>query len=112
MSQITIQDSCTGELAFAYIERKLGFDQELVKSPSRERPVAKARSLFVWIMRHHTGSPPLSYPAIGALLGGRDNSTIRSAAQSAAHAIERDDGFAALCDGFASFQHELEGEVA
>lgn len=112
MSAINLQDSCMAELAFAYIQRKLDLGKEQLESPCRERPLVKARWLFAWIMRNHTGSPPMSYPAIGVLLGGRDHTTIMTAAQNAAAAIERDDAFAALCDGFASFHHEMAGETA
>ena len=60
MPEITTQDACTGQLAFAYIGRKLGIGQARLTSASRERPLAKARRLFAWITRHPNGSPPIS----------------------------------------------------
>ena len=63
MRQIGVEDYRIGELAFAYINRQLQLDRHELTSQRRVRPLLRARSLFTWIMRNHTGNPPGKLPS-------------------------------------------------
>lgn len=49
------------------------FTAEQIKGQKRDRPLARARQVACYLLRKHRR---LSYPQIGAMLGGRDHSTI------------------------------------
>ncbi len=95
-----------GLLAFAYVRKELAIDPDELKSKRRHAPLVRARALFTWIMRNHTGAPPASYPTIGELLGGRDHATIINSANTAAILRDYDPAFATLCARFADFLAE------
>lgn len=63
--------------------------------PSRERRIAYARFAVAWALRKH--DPSRSFAAIGAMLGGRNHTTIL-------HAIERAE---ALARDDADYAHQL-----
>lgn len=56
----------------AYVCHKHGVTQEMLIGKRRTKPIVLARHEAMWGLR----KLGLSYPRIGALLGGRDHSTV------------------------------------
>jgi chromosomal replication initiation ATPase DnaA len=71
-----------------------------ITGPSRERWLVQARSAIVWALRQ--GPQPFSYPRIGKLLGGRDNSTCRNLHSIARRLRLTNPGFRAASDQLAA----------
>lgn len=59
------------------VEDASGFDVEDLVGPSRARPLVAWRFRAIWAAR--TAIPDLSFPALAALFGGRDHTTILAA---------------------------------
>jgi hypothetical protein len=58
-----------------------------LKSASRHRKVARPRQVAMWLAKQHT---KMSFPDIGARLGGRDHTTVM-------HAVERIESLVLSC---------------
>ena len=50
-----------------------GVDIDKVRGPQRPQTLARVRAVAAYVLRHATA---MSYPEIGAMLGGRDHSTM------------------------------------
>lgn len=80
---------------------------EDITGPRQYREFVLARAAITMILRE--GPTPMSYPQIGALLGGRDHSTIINLEQVARRAMNERPGFArAIEEMRASFQPKQE----
>jgi chromosomal replication initiation ATPase DnaA len=55
--------------------RVMGVEPAALLVPDRRQPLVRARALVVWLLRA-LPSRPMSYPAIGRVLGGLDHSTV------------------------------------
>jgi len=62
-------------------------DPQQLKGPSRDKTVALARQVAMYLLREETS---LSLPQIGRLLGGRDHSTVLHGYEKIARLVERD----------------------
>lgn len=67
----------------------------------RSDATVMARRLFVWAVR--TVDPDISYPAIGALLGGMHHTSTADMHRKAIALRLTDTAFAAACDGFLQY---------
>ena len=71
------------------VARHYNLTKEALLGRSRTKEIANARQLAMYLLREENG---LSLINIGALLGGRDHSTIRHGVEKIAQDIERDEG--------------------
>jgi len=72
--------------------RQLGLPPEHLVGPGRQRSIAQARSLAMYLSRQLTGR---SLGDIGRALGGRDHSTVIHGIRNATSRLRHDPGFAA-----------------
>ena len=56
-----------------FVTARTGITREQIESPTRKREWVQARQALTWLLRKHTD---LSLNAIGAIIGGRDHSTV------------------------------------
>lgn len=66
-----------------------------IASDRRRASIVRVRQIACWLMRHHT---TMSYPMIGAKLGGRDHTTVLHAVRKIDDLRERDPTLKALTD--------------
>jgi chromosomal replication initiator protein len=64
-----------------------GVEPTAFQGPSRSRSIARPRQVAMYLMREETGA---SLPQIGALLGGRDHTTVLYGCERIADLIEED----------------------
>jgi chromosomal replication initiator protein len=64
-----------------------GVELTAFQGPSRSRSIARPRQVAMYLMREETGA---SLPQIGALLGGRDHTTVLYGCERIADLIEED----------------------
>lgn len=76
----------------ADVARAFGLEARLLTGRSRAEHIVEARHAAMLILRHAYG---LSLATTGALLGGRDHTTIRHGVQAAATRCRHDAAFAA-----------------
>lgn len=62
------------DLAYMLVRQEFGISRDDLVSKRRYDQLVRARAFFVWLLR--TLGQQYSYPQIGAMLGGRDHSTI------------------------------------
>jgi chromosomal replication initiator protein len=66
-----------------------GLRPQDVKGPSRQRQIARARQIAMWLARHHL---TMSLPEIGRAFGGRDHTTALASIQKIDTLVETDAG--------------------
>jgi len=81
--------------------RVLGVEPAALLVPDRRQPLVRARALVVWLLRA-VPSRPMSYPAIGRVLGGLDHNTVINLHKKAIYLRLRDREFGAACRWFLS----------
>lgn len=84
---------------------QMGLRRADITGPRRFPPLFRARAAICWLAREVT---PASLPQIGAMLGGRDHSSIIRACRRAADMRDRDPAFAALTDGLLAHYRRLQ----
>ena len=78
-----------------------------IASDRRQAPLVRARQIACWLMRAHT---LLSFPQIGAKLGGRDHTTILHAVRKIDDLRERDPAVRQLTDDLSELVRKEFGE--
>ena len=74
----------TAPAVLAYVAKKEGVSVDDLKGPSKLRTVVYPRFRAMHMLRQlKRGGEPMSYPAIGGVLGGRDHTTIMNGIQRA-----------------------------
>jgi len=79
--------------------KALGVDPEAVLARDKSQPLVRARALVVWLLRA-LPSRPMSYPAIGGVLGGLNHQTVIKLHRKAIYLRLRDREFRAACRSF------------
>lgn len=99
----------TGRVRVADVIQDVAFNMGLRRADitgSRRWPhLFRARAAICWLAREAT---PASLPQIGAMLGGRDHSSIIRACRRAADMRDRDPAFAALTNGLLAHYRSLQ----
>ena len=75
------------------VSREAGVSVMDIRSARRDAASTRARMICCWLARRHT---PLSLPAIGRRLGGRDHSTVRHAIRRIEEIMAHDESAARL----------------
>ena len=76
--------------------RVLGVEPAALLVHDRRQPLVRARALVVWLLRA-LPSRPMSYPAIGRVLGGLNHQTVIKLHRKAIYLRLRDREFGAAC---------------
>lgn len=69
------------------VARYFGIEESALRGPGRSQAIARPRQIAMYLIREETGE---SLPQIGALLGGRDHTTILHGCERIASLIEED----------------------
>lgn len=77
------------EAALAIVCAHFGVDVYKIRGPRRWRSLVRARSVAAYVLRHATS---LSYPEVGAMLGGKNHSTMITACRRVEEALAIDGG--------------------
>jgi chromosomal replication initiator protein len=93
-------------LIFDLVARKFNTTVEKLLGRDRSRDVALPRQIAMYILREEAN---FSFPQIGAVLGGRDHSTVMYAIEKISDQIERDDR---LRRDIVSIKQQLYGQAA
>lgn len=92
------------QLALAIAQRHFAISRDELLGQRRQNHLVVARAFVVWALR--SLGRPMSYPKIGALLGGRDHATIIHLHQKAIWLRMADNEFGAVCEGTESRFYE------
>lgn len=84
-----------GTTIIRMVVKRTGVTRAELASDRRRAPLVRARQVACWLMRHHT---TLSFPQIGARLGGRDHTTILHAVRKIDELRDRDPAVKQLTD--------------
>lgn len=87
-------------VAIAVAAAEFGVAGADIIGPAKTWALTPVRAFVVWALRSQ--NPPLSYPRIGAAMGGRDHSTAVHFHQHAICLRLRDPAFAGACQRFAA----------
>jgi chromosomal replication initiator protein len=77
----------TEEQILETVADHFGVERTAFEGPSRSRAIARPRQVAMYLLREETGA---SLPQIGALLGGRDHTTVLYGCERIADLIEED----------------------
>lgn len=108
LRKFTLCDTCgeephligpSPEVIMAAACRAFDVGQMALTSHHRNAALIEARAFVVWCLR--SLGRPMSYPKIGAVLGGRDHTTIMNLHTKAILLRMQDADFAAACRGIA-----------
>ena len=81
----------TAAMIISEVSRYFGFEESVVKGPSRNREAVNARQAAMYLVRRMTN---LSTPDIGREFGGRDHTTVLHSLEQIEKKIKQDDIFA------------------
>jgi|YNPNPStandDraft_1061719.scaffolds.fasta_scaffold01315_11 chromosomal replication initiator protein len=81
------QSKVTPEQIIGEVARYFGIEETALRGPGRSQALARPRQIAMYLIREETGE---SLPQIGALLGGRDHTTILHGCERIASLIEED----------------------
>lgn len=86
-SLIPQQSKVTPEQILSEVARYFGIEESDLRGPGRSQAIARPRQIAMYLIREETGE---SLPQIGALLGGRDHTTVLHGCERIAGLIEED----------------------
>lgn len=96
------------------VARRFVVPVERIRGKGRAQVFTRARSAAVWILRRTGGEKKQSrsFPRIGAMLGGRDHSTVIHAEQCCEAWMARDDDYREAVEGLLAALVAEDGAVA
>lgn len=96
------------------VARRFVVTAERIRGKGRDRVFTRARGAAVWILRRTGGDKKQSrsYPRIGAILSGRDHSTVIHAEQCCEAWMARDDDYREAVEGLLAALIAEDGSVA
>lgn len=96
-----------GATILRVVIKHMGVSLVDIASERRQAPIVRARQIACWLMRTHT---LLSFPQIGAKLGGRDHTTILHAVRKIDDLRERNDEVKLITDELSELVRKEFGE--